>query len=135
MDDEALVKTIAAGPDNRAARLVYADWCEDHGRTATAAALRAETPPTIKRFGVDFDSPGGALTLGPDDIGLGRSGWLVAGEVHEDYYEWVNDFAAAHPDLGVVWGNFESSVYATSEAAYANFYAAHPPEAWDYHDI
>jgi hypothetical protein len=76
-----------------------------------------------------------AHTLSPSVLGANESGWVVEGEVSEDYYKWVNDFQAIHPELGIVCGNFESEVSATSEEAYADFVANHPPSEWDYWDI
>lgn len=87
-----------------------------------------------KTFGVDFNSAGGALTL-PASAGLHESGWTINGEIHEDYYEWINEFEASHPQYGRVWGNFEDEVHADSEEGFAHFYANHPPSAWDYGDI
>ena len=101
----------------------------------------------IKQFGKDFDSSGGALTLRPDyitdneNVTKGhwskkhKSGWTISGEMHEDYYRWVNEFNAQHPDFGAVWGNFEDKVYADSEEAFEHFYKNHPPQDWDYGDI
>lgn len=85
----------------------------------------------------DFSSSiyGDAYTLSPDAIGNNDSGWTIVGEVHEDYYEWVNDFEATHPVFGRVWGNFEDEVYADSLEAYKHFVEHHPPENWDYGDI
>lgn len=88
-----------------------------------------------KTFGKDFHSPGGALTLRPHDIGEHKDGWTITGEIHEDYYEWVNDFTAVNPSYGAVWGDFEGKVYATSQEAFDHFYSHHTPEAWDYGDI
>jgi hypothetical protein len=99
-----------------------------------------------KKFGVDFRSEGGALTLKVSDVTDTNSdsgthtrthddGWTITGEIHEDYYTWVNSFEAKHPTLGRVWGDFEGEVHADSEEAFADFYATHPPEAWDYGDI
>ncbi len=100
-----------------------------------------------KRFGEDFNSDGGALTLrasevcevGNDVTGkLTRThsdGWTISGEVQEDYYYWVNDFEASHPTLGKVCGNFEGEVHADSEEAFKDFWTRHEPEAWDYQDI
>ena len=100
-----------------------------------------------KRFGVDFHSEGGALTLSTsevtsdDDAYNGThtkthdSGWTITGDIHEDYYRWVNDFKAVHPTLGKVVGNFESEVKATSEEAFKHFWKNHTPNAWDYEDI
>lgn len=61
----------------------------------------------------------------------GQSG----GCVHEDYFEWVNEFEAHHPSFGRVWGDFESEVFADSEAGYDAFVEHHAPNQWDYHDI
>jgi hypothetical protein len=76
-----------------------------------------------------------ANTLPTDCVGDNESGWKIKGEIHEDYYEWVNDFEAEHPKYGRVWGNFETEVNADSEEGYRNFIKSHPPEAWDYWDI
>lgn len=102
--------------------------------------------PVIKRFGKDFDSPGGALTLDPTQVTdtdaesgthtkTHHSGWTITGEIHEDYYVWVNEFTATHPELGTVEGNFEEEVRATSNEAFAHFWKHHQPEAWDYGEI
>lgn len=99
-----------------------------------------------KRFGIDFFSGGGALTLpvsavskdqpsGGEHSLKHKSGWIIKGFVHEDYYTWVNEFEATHPKLGRVWGDFESEVHATSQKAFAHFWEYHEPEAWDYMDI
>ena len=100
----------------------------------------------IKRFGVDFKSNGGALTLDTSEVSDGDpqggthtrthpDGWTITGLVHEDYYTWVNEFDARHKTLGRVWGNFEGEVKADSEDAFADFYANHQPREWDYGDI
>ncbi len=99
-----------------------------------------------KKFGVDFHSSGGALTLPQsavtenDDQGgthtrTHDSGWTITGEVHEDYYVWVNEFKATHLKYGEIAGNFEDEVTAESEEAFAHFWQNHEPEAWDYMDI
>lgn len=89
----------------------------------------------IKKFGIDFNSYGGALTLNPSDLGTHKDGWTVKGEVIEDYYEWVNEFEAHHLFYGKVWGDFEDTVYADSEEGFKDFYEKHTPEEWDYQDI
>lgn len=75
-----------------------------------------------------------ASTLQPSDIGVHPDGWTIEGEVHEDYYEWVNDFSATKGDWKV-WGNFEKTVYASSQEAYDDFVTNHSPIDWDYWDI
>lgn len=126
---------------------------EDDPYTITVPDLM--TIKVFKRFGKDFDSDGGALTLSPSDVrnetgnnvvGKGEfgypifklthdDGWTIEGIVHEDYYEWVNYFRAEHPKYGKVWGNFEDCVYAESEEGFEDFYKNHTPRAWDYQDI
>lgn len=100
------------------------------------------------KFGEDFHSEGGALTLYPSEVREENDettgviltkthpdGWTITGMVTEDYYEWVNDFTAIHPKYGKVWGNFEGKVYANSEEGYKDFYSKHTPSEWDYGDI
>jgi len=107
-----------------------------------------ERLPIEKRCGVDFKNTYGALTLEPGEVQESKDdgktgvftrthddGWTITGEVHEDYYMWVNDFKANHPVYGRVQGNFEDSVYADSEEGFAHFYANHKPTEWDYMDI
>jgi len=76
-----------------------------------------------------------AYTLSPDELGVNESGWTITGDVHEDYYEWVNEFEASHPVYGRVWGDFEQIVYADSDAGYVHFFENHTPQSWDYWDI
>ncbi len=77
----------------------------------------------------------GARTLSPDDLGKNSSGWTITGEVTRDYFEWINSFEAEHPTLGWVRGNYENTIEASSEEAYAHFVTNHPPREWDYGDI
>jgi hypothetical protein len=76
-----------------------------------------------------------AQTLNTDCVGNNKSGWTITGQIHEDYYEWVNYFEAAHPVYGTVKGDFEKEVYASSEASLLQFLIDHPFECWDYYDI
>ena len=99
----------------------------------------------IKKYGIDFYSSGGALTLPPSYVSEGEgvgeygktheNGWTISGYIYEDHYSWVNKFEAGHPELGNVWGDFEDEVYAESEIGYQDFYKNFPPEKWDYRDI
>ncbi len=100
----------------------------------------------IKKYGIDFSSEGGALTLSQEEVSesyviegvhtrVHADGWVITGLVNEDYYTWVNTFTAYHPNLGFVCGDFESEVIASSEAAFNDFYTKHTPQAWDYGDI
>ena len=109
--------------------------------------MGTRTKTITKRFGVDFHSTGGALTLPPDAVTNDASvmtgehskrhdsGWTITGEVHEDWYVWVNEFYAIHDQYGRIEGDFEDEVTAESEEAFANFWKHHEPETWDYWDI
>lgn len=83
----------------------------------------------IQGFGTE------ARTLSADVVGNNDSGWIVRATVHEDYYEWINYFEAFHPDYGLIFGDFESEVFASSEQALDDFLKHHPVEVWDYYDI
>jgi hypothetical protein len=76
-----------------------------------------------------------AITLTSDSIGTHKSGWVIEGQIHEDYYTWVNMFKATHPTYGRVIGDFEKEVFADSKEGYDNFCKHHPVENWDYWDI
>lgn len=104
--------------------------------------------PIVKRFGVDFHSEAGALTLNVSEVSdadpepeggvhtrTHADGWTITGRVHEDYFTWVNEFEATHRTLGRVAGDFEGEVRASSEEAFADFYEKHGPHAWDYAEI
>lgn len=86
-------------------------------------------------YEIDFHSQGYARTLRPEDLGDNDSGWRIDGKVIEDYYEWVRDFEASHPEYGYVRGSYEDSIEASSKEAYDDFYKNHPPNEWDYGDI
>ena len=93
-----------------------------------------------KTFGIDYREEtkrysSEALTLDPDFVGENESGWTIEGEIHEDYFEWVNDFIATHPVYGKIEGNFESEVTAECEIAHDHFVKNHPYSEWDYYDI
>ena len=111
---------------------------------------KPDSDTIVKKYGVDFESEGGALTLPmgyvcstkdycPNDYELCMrqhdSGWLIFGCISQDYYRWVNEFAAIHAIYGNVWGNFEDEVYADSEEGFRHFMDNHTPEAWNYGDI
>lgn len=102
----------------------------------TKTKKKQSRKPIEKKYGVDFKAPPYlSLTLRTEDLGTHASGWTVTGAVVEDWYEWVEDFEAVHPKLGKVWGDFEGTVYATSERAFKHFYDNHPPQPWDKGDI
>ena len=102
----------------------------------------------IKEYGKDFHSEGGSLNLyaaevSPYDVDfpdveypkIHDDGWKITAKVHEDYYEWIENFKAEHPIYGKVWGNFQDKVFADSEEGYQHFYKNHTPFAWDHDDI
>lgn len=83
-------------------------------------------------------NPSGALTLSPTYIGKHENGWEIVADVHEDYFEWVNEFVAYKHEgynSAFVAGDFENVVVASSKNAYEEFLSLFPPEAWDYGDI
>src|SRR4051812_17905575 len=41
-DADALLRAVLAAPDDDAPRLVYADWCDEHGDPDRAAFIRAQ---------------------------------------------------------------------------------------------
>lgn len=99
-----------------------------------------------KKYTIDFNSSGGALTLNTEEVKdillwdktymkTHKDGWTIIGTVYEDYYEWVNEFVAFHPIFGKVWGDFEDIIFADSNDGFEDFYKRHQPEAWDYGDI
>lgn len=63
-----------------------------------------------------------------------QNGWRVSGEVHEDYYCWVNSFSA-HKGNYKVEGDFEKEVRASSKAAFFDFTHSVEVREWDYMDI
>ncbi len=66
---------------------------------------------------------------------LHPSGWKITGQVREDHYRWVQEIEARHAEYGVVKGNFEKEVFASSQKAFDHFIENHPPRNWDYGDI
>jgi hypothetical protein len=68
-------------------------------------------------------------------IATHASGWTIEGELHEDWYSWVNKFKATHPVHGKVVGDFMSKIKATSEEGFRHFMKHHEPNDWDPEDI
>ena len=67
--------------------------------------------------------------------GVNESGWEIRGRLFVDTFLWVNEFAGQHAQFGVVFGDFEKQVSATSQAGYDHFVKHHPYVEWSYHDI
>lgn len=83
-----------------------------------------------------FNTGSFAYTLSPSDVlETHDSGWVITGDIHADYYEWVNEFEAVHPKYGRVWGDFEDKVFADSEEGFYHFFEHHPPCEWNPKDI
>ena len=99
-----------------------------------------------KTYGIDFGEIGLACTLDKSEVTCKKvtsgiytrehpDGWIITGEVHEDYYVWVEDFTAIHPEFGEVSGSFDGEIRATSEEAFTHFYYRHKPDIWDKDNI
>ena len=132
-DEQSFLRAINANPDDELTRKVFADWLDEHDQPDRARMFRCGV---VKKYGVGYrGSEGGALTLDSGANGTHSSGWTIAGPVHEDYYEWINEFEATHPVYGRIEGDYENTLFATSEEAFQHFYENHPPHAWDYQDI
>lgn len=76
-----------------------------------------------------------AQTIEPENLGTHASGWVIEGDIIEDWYEWVNEFKAVHPEYGVIEGDFENEVTAESQEAIDHFVEHVGYEEWDYWDI
>ena len=94
---------------------------------------------------------GDAWTLGPDCVSIfddtkqdwsqdnnnistrvHDNGWTITGQIQEDYYSWVLEFVAFHPQYGMVWGNIDQEILATSEEAWLMFSREFPAEPFDF---
>ena len=101
----------------------------------------------VKKFGKDFNSQEGALTLKAsevcdDKIEMGHfsrthnDGWTIEGFILGDEQKfWVNEFMASHPIYLRVYGDFEYEVISDTEEGYNDFMKSHSPEEWDYEEI
>lgn len=76
-----------------------------------------------------------SLVIDPCYIGENDSGWVIEGDICEDWYSWVNSFKARKPGYGWVRGNFDCEVEASSERAYKDFIKYHAPHVFCYGDI
>jgi hypothetical protein len=85
-----------------------------------------------------FDTHGWMYTLSPElptmkEHQLG--GWVVTGAICEDYYEWIEAFAAKHATHGIIQGDFNNKVIASSDYAFNHFLKHITPKKWDAMDI
>lgn len=62
--------------------------------------------------------------------------WFIYTRVHNDYYIWGSDFMAFYlKESKYVLGNFEKTIYASSEEDLNKFIEDNPYSEWDYLDI
>lgn len=62
--------------------------------------------------------------------------WFIYTRAHNDYYVWGSDFMAFYlKDSKYVLGNFEKTIYASSEEDLNKFIEDNPYSEWDYLDI
>jgi hypothetical protein len=87
------------------------------------------------KYKVDWTSHGIARTLPAKNGFIKETGWTIEGPIHQDYFEWINEFEATHPKHGRVKGDFEQCVQASSKKAYEQFLKDHPYDEWNYMDI
>jgi len=76
-----------------------------------------------------------ARTLEPSPGFDESTGWTVIGEVHEDYYKWINDFEAYKGKECYVKGDFENIIETSSLKALDVFLSHYTVNEWDYYDI
>lgn len=77
-----------------------------------------------------------ARTLPAEYLENTKDSWTIKGEIHYDYYEWINEFVAYNSKTNeIVAGNFEEEVMASSEEALESFLKVFPYKEWNYSDI
>jgi uncharacterized protein (TIGR02996 family) len=101
-DEPALLRAIVESPDDLTLRLIYADWCEEHGRAARAALIRGQC---------FLDS---LLIIPPDDEHFGSPDprHLFPRQLPQELREDVlGPFREMSGRSGVGWGDEEASAY------------------------
>jgi len=63
------------------------------------------------------------------------SGWAISAKIRGDYYAWVSEFTAVHPEHGKISGDFGKTVTAESKQALDHFLKHHKYKKFDYGDI
>lgn len=66
------------------------------------------------------------------------NGWTVSAEIQADYYTWISNLTAEHPEYGTVQMNGADQIFtASSMQAYDQFDSAFGKwfQQWDYQDI
>ena len=95
-------------------------------------------PPFITKYEDESEHYASkAITLNTSSIGYNEQrGVTVIGKVHCDYYEWVNFFLAISDNgKDYIVGDFEKTLYCSSEIFYNKFLESYKIEVWDYWDI
>jgi uncharacterized protein (TIGR02996 family) len=100
IDEQALLSTIIADPDDDRPRLVYADWLEEHGQRDRARLIRVQIE--LERLPANTEAP-------------------TALQVEEEQLEAVCKKSLPQLD-GITWGSFDRglvrSVYPDTPAAF-----------------
>ena len=89
----------------------------------------------IEKHGKELpDNLNGALTIDPEFIGL-NDDWRIFGTSHKDCFGhvWVNEFAA-FKNNDCVFGDFNNTVWCSSEKAYQEFIKEFPLVSWNYYE-
>jgi hypothetical protein len=121
-------------PEFEDRKVVWSDALESERAKANASR------PFEVAFGTDYglegsDEAPNRISLNPLYLGKHVDGWEIAGLIHnEDWFYAVGAFEAKHPEFGVVYGDFEKTVKATSAKGFFEFIAAYPPIVWDSND-
>lgn len=68
-------------------------------------------------------------------VEIKRGSWTLKAEVIDDWYSWANEFVAISETYGIVAGDFEKTVIASSQRSLDDFLKHFPYEEWDYADI
>ena len=125
-------------PENNQVSAIVVEWIREFIEKNENGTITFRVGEDWQRIEPDEDgfvSSGAAITLEREQIGTHDSGWTITGEIHEDYYFWVNYFEANHPKYGKLSGDYEEEIIAESVEAFEHFYKNHPPHRWDYNDI
>lgn len=108
----------------------------DRAPDDTALTLPAQCVSDEKQLKEALMDDPDAYELGPftKEHG-GEDGWKISGVVKHDWFVWVNDFVAEHPEYGRVSGDFEEEIHADSDVAVRHLLMYHCPISWSYEEI
>lgn len=116
-DGEALLAAVRADPEDDTARLVFADWMEEHGAADTAAYIRSEIAAyRAGRTEIQWDRVGmwGSVRGLPHVLRVSNHVWLESAARFLDLADWVGRevwlttppmtrLSGECPDRGYVW--------------------------------